>query len=385
MNIPVAGTITPNSLTLIVDGATHVLTEESHPNYAKIRTAWKTKDIDSIRSLLDLTSHLAGVMDGRVTVNHGVVELDGFSLDNTITDRIIEQHDEGFDAAPMCNFLANLHDNPSKQAVDELYLFLEASDLPITDDGCFIAYKMVRDDYKDNHTGTFDNSVGQILEMPRNQVDDRRNNTCSTGFHFCSQGYLGFYGGGGHVMVLKVNPRDVVSIPSDYENAKGRACRYEIVGEISKKVATTSHTFGTSVMNSDRIGENGVLYDSNARPWDGQFVAKRVVAKWFSGWLDDDLLEWCGDNNIETAEVDDKTVIVWRTRYESEFGLVWDNENDESHDGGQDAMQFMTKQEVADTLGITPDAVRKRATRGTSVVKVMDVADNGEALYRIIT
>ena len=31
---------------------------------------------------------------------------------------------------------------------------------------------------------------------------------------------------------MKINPRDVVSIPSDYNDAKGRACRYEVVGEV---------------------------------------------------------------------------------------------------------------------------------------------------------
>jgi hypothetical protein len=33
-------------------------------------------------------------------------------------------------------------------------------------------------------------------------------------------------------MILKINPRDVVSIPNDYGYSKGRACRYEIVGEL---------------------------------------------------------------------------------------------------------------------------------------------------------
>jgi hypothetical protein len=32
-------------------------------------------------------------------------------------------------------------------------------------------------------------------------------------------------------MILKINPADVVSIPSDYNNTKGRTCRYEVVGE----------------------------------------------------------------------------------------------------------------------------------------------------------
>jgi polyhydroxyalkanoate synthesis regulator phasin len=32
---------------------------------------------------------------------------------------------------------------------------------------------------------------------------------------------------------MKVNPRDVVSIPSDYNNEKGRCCEYAVVDEIT--------------------------------------------------------------------------------------------------------------------------------------------------------
>jgi hypothetical protein len=70
--------------------------------------------------------------------------------------------------------------------------------------------------------------------MERNQVDDDKDRTCSTGLHFCSQDYLPSFGSaqGNRVVIVKINPADVVSIPSDYNNAKGRACRYEVVGEI---------------------------------------------------------------------------------------------------------------------------------------------------------
>jgi hypothetical protein len=38
-------------------------------------------------------------------------------------------------------------------------------------------------------------------------------------------------------MILKINPRDVVSIPNDYNDTKGRACRYEVIDEIDKEKA----------------------------------------------------------------------------------------------------------------------------------------------------
>jgi hypothetical protein len=140
---------------------------------------------------------------------------------------------DGFPIEPLVNFMENLMTNPSKRAVTELYGFLEKNSLPITPDGYFLAYKKVRQNYFDCHTGTMDNSVGKVVEMERNEVNDNKDQTCSTGLHFCSQEYLPHFGGGdSRVVIVKINPRDVVSIPSDYNNAKGRACRYEVIGEV---------------------------------------------------------------------------------------------------------------------------------------------------------
>jgi hypothetical protein len=44
--------------------------------------------------------------------------------------------------------------------------------------------------------------------------------------------YLGHFGGE-RTVIVKINPADVVSIPSDYNDAKGRACRYEVIGELN--------------------------------------------------------------------------------------------------------------------------------------------------------
>jgi hypothetical protein len=33
-------------------------------------------------------------------------------------------------------------------------------------------------------------------------------------------------------VIVKIHPRDVVSIPNDYSKSKGRACRYEVIGEL---------------------------------------------------------------------------------------------------------------------------------------------------------
>ena len=175
-------------------------------------------------------------------------------MHGAIVNRMVQMLQEEFPIEPLVLFMENMMQNPSYRAVNELYGFLEKNNLPITPDGHFLAYKKVREDYKDVYSGKFDNSVGQVVEMERNQVNDDKNQTCSAGLHFCSQGYLGHFGGE-RVMILKINPRDVVSIPTDYDNSKGRACRYEVIGEVG--VREVEEAFTEVVQNNANTMTDG--------------------------------------------------------------------------------------------------------------------------------
>jgi hypothetical protein len=113
-----------------------------------------------------------------------------------------------------------------------LYTFLEHRALPITDNGNFLAYKAVREDYTDKYTGKFLNTIDAVLEMPRNKVDDDKNVGCSYGFHAGTVEYAkDFMGREGHLMIVEINPADVVSIPTDCQFQKLRTSKYKVVGE----------------------------------------------------------------------------------------------------------------------------------------------------------
>lgn len=155
-------------------------------------------------------------------------------LSDALKKRIINMKDRGFDCQPMIEFIKKLYTNPLQSSIDELFMFMEANNLPITEDGDFIAYKIINSNYRDIYSDSIDNSVGQIVTMERVDVNSDRYQTCSSGLHFCSKEYLGHFGNESSICVLmKINPADVVSIPSDYNNAKGRCCRYEVLCEMS--------------------------------------------------------------------------------------------------------------------------------------------------------
>jgi hypothetical protein len=220
------------NIVVIIDNQPHTVTS-THIGYEKIKQAIRDNDWDAVKDVIDPKKQILEYGAGNVAIQGSKVFWKEREMHGVLTNRLIEMYQDGFPIEPLIAFMENLMSNPSKRAVEELYGFLEKGNLPLTPDGYFLAYKKVRADFRDCHTGTMDNSVGQIVEMERNAVDDDQNRTCSAGLHFCSKEYLSHFGGSdSRTVILKINPADVVSIPTDYNNAKGRACRYEVIGEL---------------------------------------------------------------------------------------------------------------------------------------------------------
>ena len=218
---------------VVVIGTNSHTISSTHITYQKVLDAIKSGDWDTVKDLIEPKKVVINYGKGNVEVQGEKLFWKGNELHNSLATRMNSMLQEGFPVEPLVLFMENLMSNPSKRAVTELYGFLEKNSLPITSDGYFLAYKKVGSNFKDIHSGTMDNSVGQVVEMERNMVDDDQNRTCSTGLHFCSQSYLAHFGDStSRTVILKINPRDVVSIPNDYNNAKGRACRYEVIGEL---------------------------------------------------------------------------------------------------------------------------------------------------------
>lgn len=224
-----------NNVVVVIGNKSHTISR-SHITYQRVIDAIKADDWEIVKDVIEPKKVVLEYGQGNVAIQGETLFWKGREMHNALSRRMIQMLQDGFPIEPMIAFMENLMSNPSKRAVDELYGFLEKNNLPITPDGHFLAYKKVRADYKDCHTGTMDNSVGQVVEMERNEVDDNKDRTCSFGLHFCSQDYLNHFGGE-RTVIVKINPRDVVSIPSDYNDSKGRACRYEVVDEIDKDKA----------------------------------------------------------------------------------------------------------------------------------------------------
>ena len=247
-----------SNIVVVIDNKSQTI-NTAHPYYDTIKTAIKENDWETVKKYIDVKEAVVNFTSGKISVKNSVLYWNDKPLHNALASRIVNMLKDGFDISPMVNFMHNLMENPSKRSVDELYEFLEANSLPITPDGHFLAYKKVRDDYTDVYTGTISNKVGQYVTMPRNEVDDNRDRTCSHGLHFCSEGYLKSFGGD-RIMILKINPRDCVSFPQDYNNTKGRCCAYEVIGELN---GDTKETFTKSVQtNGNNVTQVASIFTS---------------------------------------------------------------------------------------------------------------------------
>ena len=146
----------------------------SHQNYNAIIDALKAKEWHRIHDLINVSSQIAVAIketngdNGRIQIcsDAGVILFDGYEIRNTLVDRIIKMLADGFDVKPMCNFLENCMDL-RKEVADRIFDWIEAGCMPITEDGCFLAYKRVRDDYMSFYDGKTLNPVGGWVKLPR--------------------------------------------------------------------------------------------------------------------------------------------------------------------------------------------------------------------------
>lgn len=240
--------ITPDAI-MVVLGSTPRIVSSTNLNFNALRAALldpNGHNLTLIEELADVRKFIAKKSFGRVQVSDTEIRYDGVKINNHTTERVLDMLRKGYDLTPVGNFLNKVMQNPSKVAQEELYLWLESGNQPLTPEGNVLAFKRVRPDYTDIHSGKFDNSVGaKIPPMKREDVDPDRDRTCSRGYHFCSYGYLPHFssydGQNDHIMIVEVNPANIVAIPNDYANQKGRCTVYDIVGEVSLEDA--EHVF----------------------------------------------------------------------------------------------------------------------------------------------
>ena len=199
-------------------------------NYTNEDPAKRTK-LEDLIPIVDPQGVISSAIpNGEFVIQKGKIYSNGEQVSGYISQKLIEFVEQGLPYLPLFNFWKRIKNNPSNNSKDQLYRFLEINQVPLTEEGKFVAYKSVRPDMKDHHSGTFQYKLNQVAEMPREQVVDDPNHACGPGLHIGAYSYAASFGRGGGsgsiILEVEVDPADVVSVPKDHSSQKIRACRF---------------------------------------------------------------------------------------------------------------------------------------------------------------
>lgn len=249
-----------SQVTVVVDGNMTTV-DETHPNYSRIVTALLADEdptpwLDaSSEKLLQQVVNVLGEDSAIVTDEHGEhhLYLGGTEVDGKLVDKFISfwADDQPFDG--LLKFLERVNMNPLPVA--EIGLYNWDSALTIDDDGYFIGFKSViptEGGFRPAYNGPgyvngiaaepgqyIVQNVGDVVTMDRDSIEPGPE--CGIGLHVGTWNYASTYNGGrGVVMEVRVDPADIINVPS-YHSGKLRCCRYEIVAIHSDKSGDLSH------------------------------------------------------------------------------------------------------------------------------------------------
>ena len=278
-----------DTFTMIHNGQSYAATS-SHPKWKKILKAVAAKKFDKVVKLCDITDAVRKQittegLDGKLHIHDsGVVEYNGIRQGDKAAKYVHRMIAANMSLRPVVNFLQLLENNPSYHSREEGLEFVVTNELPIAEDGRFMAYTRINADWTDTFSSTISNAVGEHVSMPRHDVDDNSSRTCSKGLHVCSKEYLTSYYGARLVAVV-VDPADVVSVPQDYNGSKMRVCAYEVATELPIDLVSSGKDAWTAPVVDDAFEDMEGQGDEDEEDDEGVtgFVALQ------EGWGPDDV------------------------------------------------------------------------------------------------
>lgn len=219
--------------------------DSNHPHWQRILELLNAND-PAVFDLFDVASAVAKklmVLSERITYDHGLIRFDGEVQKGPLADHLVRVIKTGTDDyKPVVKFWENVAQNPSDRSREEMFEWLSKHEFSIDQDGYIVGYKSYtsvdKDTVKPTHQGhSFVNGVenngyaeirlGDVVTIPRNEVDDNKGRDCSVGLHIGDWTFVTSFSGDRKAKV-RVHPRDVVSIPTK-DARKMRCCRYELV------------------------------------------------------------------------------------------------------------------------------------------------------------
>lgn len=225
---------------------------ENHPHWNAILDGLRQGNPE-VWGLFDVATSVMrsfNQVTDRISWDGQDVLFDGDPIHSVLADQLVraiqDGHPENYTA--LAKFWEKLESNPTEHSRQQAFDWLSCHQFQITPDGDVVGYKGVLD----RRDGSYESAwasrvpdvpsafvngvpvpplsrvpqkVGDVVTMPRSEVVHDPGQACERGLHVATRDYAGSYG---TVLEVHVNPRDIVSVPTDGNGAKVRACRYVV-------------------------------------------------------------------------------------------------------------------------------------------------------------
>lgn len=205
--------------------------------FTKFLLHFRRKDKDEIQSIVDKVDEEIDITKVAPTLQNFIIKI---TNDINVDDNVV---------LAWTKFARKLQRNVDPYIRSQLFNFLNylidtENSLALTPEGNFIGYKGIQKNYLSSRAGNgfvdgveykntqIPNKPGTIVSMNRHEVQADPDQTCSFGLHVGSYSYAkGFQP---LVVLVEVNPENVVSVPSDYNGQKLRCSEYKVIKEVDK-------------------------------------------------------------------------------------------------------------------------------------------------------
>lgn len=202
----------------------------------KLKKLLEKKEFDKAFKVSFPEEEIYQLTDGKIKVNSlgKITDEENNGIDDLVKYYLTKLPRRKKAYSSLLKFSENLKKAKNDFVREQLSNFLKRNSMPLTPDGCFIAYKSVYEKENgslvDAKTKKISNNVGDTPRLDESECDWNPNNVCSRGLHASAWDYASNdYNVGGVILAVKINPADVASVPGDYNFQKLRCLGYTVL------------------------------------------------------------------------------------------------------------------------------------------------------------
>lgn len=239
------------NIVVFLDGEM-LVADHTHPNFDVIKEKVEKNDETDLARVFDPTVEIARKFEqvtNIISVAGGNVFAHGARIDGAYADLLVEYLDSDAsieECTALALFLDKTHSNIDEHTRNQLDRWMNSGEgFTIDGNGDIRGYRGLLGDFTSKHAGPgivngvhvnghLDNSPGNVLEMERAKVTNDPRVSCAVGLHVGTFSYAKSWAGGGKIVEVVVDPRNVVSVPTDAGDRKMRVSKYTVLREVTE-------------------------------------------------------------------------------------------------------------------------------------------------------